>query len=108
MRQLALVARLKKDAAVRAAELLASGPPFEPEQSGLVRHTVYLSAAEAVFVFEGPDVDTVVDELMVDDPFCWEVRAALDEWRPLLDGEPHIARPAFVWERSASPEPARS
>ena len=101
MRQLALVARLKDGAELRAAELIAAGPPFDPENAQLERHAIYLSAGEVVFVFEGPEVDVAVDDLMVADPFRWDVSAALDDWRPLIDGEPRIARPAFVWERGA-------
>ena len=36
--------------AVRA--LLADGPPFDPEALGLDRHQVFLTATEAIFVFE--------------------------------------------------------
>lgn len=99
MRQMALVARLHGDAGPQAAELIAAGPPFDPQETGLVRHTIYLSAGEVVFVFEGPEVDVVVDDLLVADPFQRAVTDALDDWRPLIDGEPHIARPAYVWER---------
>ena len=102
MQQLAIVARLKSDAELRAAELIAKGPPFDLSESGLERHTVYLSAGEIVFVFEGKDVEWIVEDL-VDDPFRWLVAEALDTWRPLIEGEPRIARPAFVWMRENAP-----
>jgi hypothetical protein len=98
MEQLAIVARLKPGAEPLAAELIASGPPFDPQKDGLDRHTVYLSAEEVVFVFEGHEVEWIVDRLL-DEPFHWLVTAALEEWRPLLDGQPRIARPAFSWKR---------
>lgn len=98
MEHLAIVARLKSGAELRAAELIAKGPPFNPEATGLDRHTVYLSAGEVVFVFEGREVEWVVEEL-VDDPFQWLAADALEEWRPLVEGDPRIARPAYTWAR---------
>jgi hypothetical protein len=102
MQQLAIIARLKSGAEPRAAELIAKGPPFDPNMGGLDRHTVYLSAGEVVFVFEGREVDWIVDDL-VDDPFRWLLTEALDAWRPLIEGEPMIARPAYTWARKAVP-----
>jgi hypothetical protein len=96
MEQLAIVARLKPGAEPRAAELIANGPPFDPTESGLDGHTVYLSADEVVFVFEGHEVEWIVDRL-VDDPVHWLVGEALERWRPLLDDQPRIARPVYVW-----------
>jgi hypothetical protein len=98
MEQIAIVAHLKPGAEPLAAELIAKGPPFDPEEQGLDRHTVYLSADEVVFVFEGGEVEWIVDRL-VDEPFHWLVTAALEEWRPLLEGHPRIARPAYTWKR---------
>jgi hypothetical protein len=99
MEQIAIVARLKPDAETDAAELLAHGAPFDPAEHGLRRHVVYLSAGEVVFVFEGDEVEWIVDRL-VDEPFQWELLAALDEWRPLLDGHPRIARVAYSWSET--------
>jgi hypothetical protein len=98
MEQIAVVARLKNGVEPRAAELIAQGPPFDPEGSGLERHSVYLSADEVLFVFEGHEVEWIVDGL-VDEPFHWPLLAALDDWRPLLEGQPRIARPMFTWKR---------
>jgi hypothetical protein len=98
MEQLAIVARLKPGAEARAADLIVNGPPFDPADSGLDGHTVYLSADEVVFVFEGHEVEWIVDRL-VDDPFHWLVSDALERWRPLLEGQPRIARPAYAWKR---------
>ena len=98
MEQLAIVVHLKPGAEPLAADLIANGPPFDPSKKGLDRHTVYLSADEVVFVFEGHEVEWIVDRL-VDEPFHWLVTAALEEWRPLLDGQPRIARPAYSWKR---------
>src|SRR5262245_15335411 len=86
MEQLAIVARLKPGADARAAELLEGGPPFDPAESGLDSHAVYLCADEVVFVFEGAEVEWIVDKL-VDDPAHWPVGQALAQWRPLLDDQ---------------------
>ena len=102
MKQLAITARLKSGAEPCAAELIAKGPPFDPAESGLSRHAVYLSAGEAVFVFEGPEVEWIVDG-MIQNPFEWVVLAAFEAWRPLLEGQPRIARPAYAWERGSTP-----
>lgn len=102
MRQVAIIARLKDGAEPRAAELLAKGPPFDPAERGFERHAVYLSATEVVFVFEGREVDSLLDE-MIGEPFSWLLSAALDEWRTLLDESPRIARPAYVWEAPRRP-----
>jgi hypothetical protein len=97
MEQLAIVARLKGGTESRAAELIAKGPPFDPAESGLTRHAVYLSAGEVVFVFEGHEVEWIVDS-MIDEPFRWPVTDALDAWRPLVEDQPRIARLAYTWE----------
>jgi hypothetical protein len=102
MRQVAIVARLKDGAEPRAAELLAKGPPFDPAERGFERHTVYLSATEVVFVFEGHEVDSTLDE-MIGEPFSWLLSAALNEWRTLVDESPRIARPAYAWEGPRRP-----
>src|SRR4249919_3162106 len=100
MEQIAIVARLKSGAEPRAAELIAQGAPYDPSGSGLERHAVYLSADEVIFVFEGHEVEWIVDGL-VDEPFHWPLLAALDEWRTLLEDNPRIARPMFSWKRES-------
>jgi hypothetical protein len=98
--RLALIARLKDGAEPQAEQLIAKGPPFDLQESGFVRHSVFLSATEVVFVFEAHEVEWLVSAL-VDDPFQWMVSEALDEWRPVVDGTPRIAREQFSWERTA-------
>jgi hypothetical protein len=101
MEKLAIVARLKPGAEPRAADLIEHGAPFDPRASGLRRHTVYLSADEVVFVFEGNQVEWIVDSL-VDEPFQWDLVAAFDDWRPLLEGHPRIARVAYAWAEDSA------
>jgi hypothetical protein len=104
MEQLALIADLRKGKEPRAAELIAAGPPFDLASSPIVRHSVYLSASEVVFVFEGHDVEWMLDDL-VDDPFHPQIHDALERWREIIDGSPRVARARFGWERAGA-EPA--
>ena len=95
MDRLVLSARLKPGARVRAAELVAAGPPFDPQGSGFERHGVYLSEESVVFVFEGAGAEYLVQNI-VNDP----VRSAgFSAWGPLLDGRPTIARESWFWSR---------
>ncbi len=97
MERLAIIARLQEGAERKAAELVANGPPFEPGTVGFVRHAVYLSSSEVVFVFEAHEVEWIVDSL-VSDPFQWMVSEALHKWRPLINENPRVAREVFHWE----------
>ncbi len=93
-----IIARLRSGSEERAAELIAEGAPFKLEQSGFDRHAVYLSATEVVFVFEGPEVDARVDDL-IEDRFRSMTSDAFEEWRPLIEDHPRIARERYFWER---------
>jgi hypothetical protein len=97
MERLAIVAPLKEGSEIRAKEILAQGAPFDLDETGIVRHAIYLSASEVVFVFEGHDVEWIVDGL-IDQPFHPKLHDALDEWRAIVDGTPRIARVRFAWE----------
>lgn len=102
MEQLALIARLKSGAEPQAAELIAQGPPFDISESGLKQHMVFLSADEVVFVFVAHEVEWIVDAL-VDEPFHWGLLGAMDEWRPLVEDHPRIARCLFSWGGEPGP-----
>jgi hypothetical protein len=97
MERVAIIARLKPRSERRTAELVEAGPPFELTETGIVRHSIYISASEAVFVFEGHQVEWIVDQL-VDEPFQLELHRALDQWREIVDGQPRIARERFGWQ----------
>jgi hypothetical protein len=96
MERVAIVARLKPGATGRARELVAAGPPFDLANSGIERHSVFVSAREVVFVFEGHQVEWIVDEL-IDGPFHYELQRAFRNWRAIVDGPPRIARQLFGW-----------
>ncbi len=95
MSRLVIVARLAPGTADQAARLIAGGPPFDPRDLGFERHTVYLTAGEVVFVFEAPEVEWIVDDL-INDPV---IGAAFSAWQPLLDGPPRLAREHYTWDR---------
>jgi hypothetical protein len=84
--QLAIVVSLKAGTQEQARKLIADGPPFDLREKGFSRHTVYLSANEVVFAFEGEEVSWLAD-----------VQEVFKRWRPLVEGTPRIARAAFVW-----------
>jgi hypothetical protein len=105
MERVAIVARLKEGAGPRAAKLIAAGPPFDLAETGIAHHSVYLSAGEVVFVFEGHQVEWMVDDL-INDPFRPKLQSAFDAWRSIVDGPPRIARERFGWEAREAVPPA--
>jgi transaldolase len=64
----------------------------------MVRHNVYLSVSEVVFVFEGHGVEWMVDDL-IDEPIHPKIRKAFEQWEAIVDEPPRIARERFGWER---------
>jgi hypothetical protein len=95
MNRLMIVARVRPGKHEAAEALLRSGPPFDPEEAGLHRHSAYLTQGEVVFVFEAPEVEWIVNEI-VDDPV---LSAAFAPWRAVVDGPPRIAHERFYWSR---------
>jgi len=98
MDRLMIVAQLRQGAHGEAEALLAQGPPFEPEELGFHRHGVYLTAHEVVFVFEAPEVEWTVNDL-IDDP---AKTGAFGAWQGLLDGPPRLAHERYYWSREKS------
>jgi hypothetical protein len=95
MNRLMIVARLKRDAHEQAEELLAQGPPFDLEELGFHRHGVSLTAGEIVFLFEAPEVEWIVNDI-VDDPV---ISAAFAPWQKLIEETPRLAHERFYWSR---------
>jgi hypothetical protein len=96
-----IVARLLPGSSAKAERMLAGGPPFDPDERGFYRHRVFLTATEVVFLFEAPEVEWVVDDI-VNDPV---VSAAFAAWRPLLEEPPRLAHLRYAWERPTTPAP---
>ncbi len=95
MERMLIVARLKDGVHQEAELLLAQGPPFEPGELRFDRHAVFLSATEVVFLFEGPEVEWTLNEI-VDDAV---LETAFGPWRELVDGLPRIAHERYFWSR---------
>ena len=88
-----VVARLRRGAQDQAAQLIATGPPFEPGVLGFERHAVYLSPEEVVFLFEGPSAARRLAD-MIDDMVS---SASFSAWAHLLKGTPRIAHERYFW-----------
>jgi len=82
----------------QAEALLAAGPPFDPEELGFHRHAAYLTAGEVAFLFEAPEVERIVKDI-VDDV---AISAAFGPWQKLIDGLPRLAHERFYWSRGPS------
>lgn len=96
MNRLLIVARLHEGAHDEAEALITKGPPFDPEELGFHRHAAYLTADEIVFLFEAPEVEWIVNDI-VDDPV---LSAAFVPWQKLIDGTPRLAHERFYWSRN--------
>jgi hypothetical protein len=98
MNRLLIVASLREGAHEAAEALVAAGPPFDPEELGFHRHGAYLTPGEVVFVFEAPEVEWIVNDI-VDDPV---LSAAFGPWHDLIEGTPRLAHERFYWSRESS------
>jgi hypothetical protein len=98
MNRLMIVARLREGAQEEAEALIAAGPPFDPEEMGFHRHAAYLTATEIVFLFEAPEVEWIVNDI-VDDRV---ISAAFGSWQKVIDGTPRLAHERFYWARDSS------
>jgi hypothetical protein len=92
--RVAVIATLLPGSRERAAEIIAKGAPYGLRLAGFRRHSVFLAAETVVFVFEGPDIEGLVRDL-VNDPAR---SAAFSIWAPLLEGTPVLAREEFYWQ----------
>ena len=92
MQRMAVIAKLRSGAGEEAAKLIELGPPFDPPAHQIERHTVFLAADLAVFIFEGGQVASLLASLAGPDE-----QSVLAAWEPLLDGTPVIAREAYHW-----------
>ena len=95
MNRLMIVARLVEGAHEDAEALIAKGPPFDPDDLGFQRHAAYLTAGEVVFLFEGLQVEWILNDV-VDDPIVAET---FGPWKDLIEGTPRLAHERFYWSR---------
>ena len=86
-----IVVPLRKRALADAAALIEQGPPFDLAARGIERHEVLLSEREAIFLFEGRQLDETMQRL-VRDPFVWQ---AASGWARVIAGPPRLAEQRF-------------
>jgi hypothetical protein len=98
MQRVAVTVNIRPGAEDRLKELLAWGPPFDPSDAGLARHTVYAREDIVVFVFEGEEVDRKLSGLL-NDPLQ---SGAFGSWGALVAEEPRLAHEVYHWERDAA------
>jgi len=100
-RRLALIVPLRPDSFDAVRDLLAQGPPFDPERiPGLYRHEVFLSQEEAVFVFDsGAGADDLAP--LLTEPDFLKTAAV---WRDYIAGPPRFADTLYSWSRVEEPE----
>jgi hypothetical protein len=96
--RVAVVATLRPGSRERAAEIIAGGAPFGLRLAGFERHSVFLADEAVVFVFEGPDIEGLVADLVNDRASS----AGFAVWAPLLQGTPVLAREEFHWHAGES------
>jgi hypothetical protein len=94
-----VVVPVKESVREQARALLAKGPPFDPAESGLDAHHVYVTEREAIFLFEAADRAAL--EGLSSPVDAW---APAEGWRVYLAGEPRVAEEAYSWTRSPVPE----
>jgi hypothetical protein len=92
-RRTAVVVPLRAGSEADVRELLDAGPPFDPAEIGLEQHEVFLTADEAVFVFDSPLGHAAIESLL-ERPELW---ARAGDWLKHVAGPPRIAAEAYAW-----------
>lgn len=91
----AVVVPIRKGKRDRAQALIQGGAPFDPEESTLECHRIYLTDREAIFLFEGPDVKHFLGGL-ARTPEAWQAATA---WKDVIAGTPRVAEEKYAWTR---------
>jgi hypothetical protein len=91
----AVVIPLREGSFEAVQSLLEAGPPFDPDRIGLDRHQVFLTSAEAIFVFESRLGEHALEPLL-EQPGLWQSAAA---WHDHVAGPPRIAEDVYSWTR---------
>lgn len=100
LRRAVVVLPLREGSAAKVRELVAGGPPFDPSDVPLTRHEVFVTAAEAVFVFEAPSaaaLESLLGQL--------DVWAAAASWREVVSGPPRLGEVEYVWREARAATP---
>lgn len=94
-----VVVPIKKTARQKARGLLAEGPPFDLEASGIGGHHVFLTDTEVIFIFDASD-PSALRRLAGRLPLM----AAAEAWKELAAGPARIAEDVYSWTRSGLDE----
>ena len=95
MRRFVVTARLEPGATATVREILREGPPFEPADTALVRHEVFLGDDELVFLFEGEHAEEEAKRLL-ENP---DVLGRAGRIGAHLAEPPRLPEEVFSWER---------
>jgi len=96
-RRATVVVPLKEGVIDRVRGLVAHGPPFDPNETAVIRHQLLLTAQEAIFVFEAQTDEGLA--VLLGQLDIWAIAVA---WHDLVAGPPRLAEVAYAWE---GPEP---
>lgn len=88
-----VIARLRDGQEAAAKQLIEKGPAFLVAEVGLSAHKVFVSELFVGFLFEGPDVEQSLHNLLNDPTLSGE----FGHWGPLIDGAPSLCPEAFSW-----------
>ena len=94
-RRLAVVVPLKDGSRDAVRALLQAGPPFDPAETHVDRHQVFLTRDEVVFVFESR-LGAQAFEPLLTEPELWKIAAS---WREHVAGPPRVAEDVYAWAR---------
>jgi hypothetical protein len=95
-RKATVVVPLKDGAIERVRALVSQGPPFDPEETPLMRHELLLTPHAAIFVFEAETDDGL--HMLLGQLDVWGAAAV---WSELIAAPPRLADVAYTWERDA-------
>ena len=95
MRRFVVTARLKSDATAKVREILREGPPFDPAETSLARHEVFLGDDELVFLFEGEHAELEARRLLREPG----VMGRAGRIGVHLKEKPRLPEEVFSWER---------
>jgi hypothetical protein len=92
--RVAVVLPIEATAQDRVREILAAGPPFDLEASGIDGYHVFSTGNEVIFILDASDpsrLQRLVANL--------DLTAAAEAWRQHAAGPARIAEEAFSWSR---------
>jgi hypothetical protein len=95
VRRFVVIAHLKPGATASVREIIREGPPFDPAETSLVRHEVFLGDDELVFLFEGEHAEREARRLLRKPGVlgrAGRIGAHLKE-------RPRLREEVFSWER---------